>query len=442
MKSAFILALIVILPIVLIGKTNIYSEIDRSANPTHSGLSYNINQNRNWRIHEIIDYFDYDLTGTLTDNSKTDFCYNAVNSSVIDSILFYAPVEDGYSLSNVLIYNYDSASGNLIRTDQRRPDVEASFILSKTFYYYDNQNRITNTQRHNLAIEGFRLSSSTDYFYDNNRLTQSIVSVYSLNPPDTTYYRTINQHDANGRIINIIRSRSDDSLSWTPSAMEDLIYASDDNTTGQDYIDYISHQSMFDFLNDTGCFGKLASDISYSNFVDNTWEYMFHNTYQYNNDGNLSEVLGQVDVGGVWQNNTKVIYSYDANNNRTEYNSYLWLNTNQAWSTTTVKKIYTWEQTTANEDEVLPITGFKISVYPNPFKSGVSVSFRSKSNAVIEAAVYNVKGQLVKSLGTSKSTPLTWDGKDKDGKAAGNGIYFIKASQNGKTVTNKIIRIR
>jgi hypothetical protein len=441
MKSAFILALIVILPVILTGQT-IYSETDHAFNPVLSVINPSLQQNRSWRIHEIRDFFDYDYTGTLTDNSKTEFFYNSTNPSVMDSILFYAPEGDDFTLANTLIYNYDSASGNLIRTDQRRPDVETSFILSKTFYYYDNQNRISNTQRHSLAIDGFRLSSSTEYLYDNNRLAQSLVTVYSQNPPDTTYHRTINQHDADGRIINVVRSRSDDSLSWAITAMGDLTYASDDNTTGQDYIDYVSHQSVLDFLNDTGYFGKLASDLSYYDFIDNIWEYMFQNTYQYNADGFLTEILGQVDMGGVWQNNTKTIYSFDANDNCTELNTYLWLNSIQAWSTPTVKKIYTWEQTTANDDEVLPITDFRISVYPNPFKNGVSVSFKSKSNTVIEAAVYNVKGQLVKSLGKSKTASLTWDGKDKNGVLVGNGIYFIKASQNGKTVTNKIIRIK
>ncbi len=442
MKTVIIIAFIVILPIILIGITANFSDLERFANPTLSGINPNLQQNRNWRIQEIRDFFDYEFTGTLTENSKAQFFYNYIDPSVIDSIEFYAPEGEDYSLINTMIYIYDPASGNLLRIDQRRTDGETSYIGAKTFFYYDNQNRISNMQRHFVAADGFRLSSSTVYAYDNNRLTQSLVTIYSINPPDTTYHKTINQHDTNGRIINVIRSSSEDSLIWTPSAMGDLTYATDDNTTGQDYIDYVSHQYMIEFLNDTGYFGKLASDISYYNYVDGAWHDMRRNTYQYNTGGYLTEILDQVDIGGTWENSTKAIYSYDANNNCAELNTYFWRTDFQEWTTTVTRKIYTWEQSTANEDEVLPVADFRISVYPNPFKNDTNVSFRSKSNAMIDAAVYNIKGQLVKSLGKSKGSTINWDGKDKEGALVGNGMYFIKASQNGQTVTSKIIRIK
>jgi alpha-tubulin suppressor-like RCC1 family protein len=89
-------------------------------------------------------------------------------------------------------------------------------------------------------------------------------------------------------------------------------------------------------------------------------------------------------------------------------------------------------------DEIQPQA--KLQAYPNPFASSLSITLQSKSNAPVKAAVYNIKGQLIKALGNGKT--LTWDGTDKDNNPVSNGIYFVRAEQDGRSVTSKVIRIK
>ncbi len=69
---------------------------------------------------------------------------------------------------------------------------------------------------------------------------------------------------------------------------------------------------------------------------------------------------------------------------------------------------------------------------PNPFAGSTKISFSSKK-ALKEAtavAIYNAKGQLIRTLSLILETPQTgfanWDGKDASGQNVANGIYFYK----------------
>lgn len=104
-----------------------------------------------------------------------------------------------------------------------------------------------------------------------------------------------------------------------------------------------------------------------------------------------------------------------------------------------VGNIITIDTTTNTDNLAIPN---QLAVYPNPFHQELSIRLDSKSNQPTEIIVFNLKGQLVKSFPTSKEANITWDGKDNHGKEISNGLYFIKAEQDGKAVTKKVIRIR
>ena len=70
--------------------------------------------------------------------------------------------------------------------------------------------------------------------------------------------------------------------------------------------------------------------------------------------------------------------------------------------------------------------------YPNPFGTSTRISFNAPK-AFAEApdvAIYNVKGQLVRTLPLTLETPQNgfadWDCKDTSGHNVANGIYFYK----------------
>jgi hypothetical protein len=77
---------------------------------------------------------------------------------------------------------------------------------------------------------------------------------------------------------------------------------------------------------------------------------------------------------------------------------------------------------------------------PNPFHSTTTISYTLDKAARIELSIYNIKGQLVKTLVDSPLSKgnhqTSWDGTDDHGHKVAAGIYPFKIS-NGKFTTSK-----
>ena len=103
-------------------------------------------------------------------------------------------------------------------------------------------------------------------------------------------------------------------------------------------------------------------------------------------------------------------------------------------------------QPTGVEDSVLPVPDFSINSYPNPFSSETRIALQVKSEAVLSANIYNLRGQLVKSFPSmllkQGENQLTWDGKDNRGKALPDGIYFFSAAASGQVHTHRLLLLK
>jgi len=88
-----------------------------------------------------------------------------------------------------------------------------------------------------------------------------------------------------------------------------------------------------------------------------------------------------------------------------------------------------------------------LKIVPNPFRWVISISYSVVKAGHIELKIYNVAGQLVKTLvngeqkaGTYK---IEWDGKDTNGKLMPSGIYFVELKVDDKfTKTKKLLFLR
>lgn len=78
-----------------------------------------------------------------------------------------------------------------------------------------------------------------------------------------------------------------------------------------------------------------------------------------------------------------------------------------------------------------------MQVYPNPFYTGLNIKLSSKNNDV---AIYNTKGQLIRSWKEVKSRELVWDGKDSHKRPVSSGIYLVRAKQGSTISTTKILK--
>ena len=82
--------------------------------------------------------------------------------------------------------------------------------------------------------------------------------------------------------------------------------------------------------------------------------------------------------------------------------------------------------------------------YPNPFSSSTTVSFylchRGTEDA--EIRIYNIKGQLIKTIipMTNDQCPMTtieWDGRDENGKPVSSGLYFYQLKIEDEIIDTK-----
>ena len=91
--------------------------------------------------------------------------------------------------------------------------------------------------------------------------------------------------------------------------------------------------------------------------------------------------------------------------------------------------------------------------YPNPFNPSTTIPFSVYGSQFIVHSpihttlkIYNIKGQLVKTLVDEEKLPgnynIIWDGKDNSGKEVSSGIYFYQLKTKDYTDTKKMVLVR
>jgi hypothetical protein len=102
---------------------------------------------------------------------------------------------------------------------------------------------------------------------------------------------------------------------------------------------------------------------------------------------------------------------------------------------------------TGNEDELSPSAGdLQLANYPNPFNPSTTITYTLPKPSEIRLSVYNLKGQLVRSLtGEFKAAgthQVVWDGKDNLNKQASSGVYFIRLQAGRTSLTHKVLLMK
>lgn len=102
---------------------------------------------------------------------------------------------------------------------------------------------------------------------------------------------------------------------------------------------------------------------------------------------------------------------------------------------------------TSNSDMISsPYVESDIYNYPNPFNPSTTIKFNLSRSGNVEIAIYNVKGQQIKSLshGYQKegTHQMVWDGKDQHGSKVSSGVYFLRLKLSEKTITKKMLMMK
>jgi photosystem II stability/assembly factor-like uncharacterized protein len=106
------------------------------------------------------------------------------------------------------------------------------------------------------------------------------------------------------------------------------------------------------------------------------------------------------------------------------------------------------DTTVANDDPATPATPDpELACYPNPFRGSTNVKFTQINNSPTTVAIYNTRGQLVRTLvNDQKLSPgehiIAWDGKTNSGQLTAAGIYFYKMISGRFSATRKMIMMK
>ncbi len=86
------------------------------------------------------------------------------------------------------------------------------------------------------------------------------------------------------------------------------------------------------------------------------------------------------------------------------------------------------------------------SAYPNPFKSSTTIRFDMLNPGPMKIAIYNLNGQLVKTLIAGKMESgvhsLIWNGTDENGKPVPSGAYLYRLQTNEYDFTRRVILLK
>jgi hypothetical protein len=101
----------------------------------------------------------------------------------------------------------------------------------------------------------------------------------------------------------------------------------------------------------------------------------------------------------------------------------------------------------ASQGALLSKTPFALyGSWPNPFRGGTTINFSLPSEGRARLAVYNVAGQLVRTLTDgvlpAGSQSVSWDGRNQAGRSVPGGVYFYRLSLGDRTLTHKAVLVR
>ena len=102
----------------------------------------------------------------------------------------------------------------------------------------------------------------------------------------------------------------------------------------------------------------------------------------------------------------------------------------------------------SNDDPVLPdpVQLSLLQNYPNPFNPTTTISYSLPEASKTKLDIYNLKGQLVKSLINADQAAgrhnAIWDGEDSNNHKVASGVYLYRLSSSNKNITKRMLLMK
>jgi hypothetical protein len=99
----------------------------------------------------------------------------------------------------------------------------------------------------------------------------------------------------------------------------------------------------------------------------------------------------------------------------------------------------------------VPAESTVLQNYPNPFNPETWIPYALSEQAYVVIKIYNIAGQLIRTLDLGVKAPGTylskdraayWDGKDDAGDEVASGVYFYRLYAGDKVLTRKMVVLK
>lgn len=439
MKTKYALFLMLVLPIMLLAA----NPFSWKVTPNASALL----NSRGWRTSQVTNsYYEWD---EIIPEMRFNYYYGSNTTALIDSMYIDEWDEDES------VWKFAQQKGYTTHTPHGRIAELLSYVdvsgegdylpLVKVNFTYNAQNRLTAAV---FNFNGIIFDSDEEWIVANGMyyIYGAGTSFYAVNfnefeDPEFRYTKSEFDFDARGRIIKEYSSHSPDSLNWNSNySRTSYTYHPQDNHTGADLIEFISTK-MFDMIMFDQFFlpGMITEEITES-WMDDSWYATDKTTYEYDSLFRVTVQNNFFPAGEVWLQIARELYFYGDNGQMSHsINQDAWSGEYENYERTD----YVWESyTSANDDYLNPSPSLSLSVYPSPFSQELHISSQSDVKAAFKVGVYNLRGQLVRSLDSSMGAEIIWDGRDNQGKDSPTGLYLIRAQQKDQTGFRKVLKVK
>lgn len=414
----------------------------------------------------VYDYHENILLRDLNNNSKLDIITNTYDHSTqnFQILIFNDYIVHGYgSNKHISISNY----ANIIYCADVNYDNYLDIIFSSHLgqflgvLYNNGSGQFSPPTYYNLNYHPTGLACGD--LNGNGRADILVSAVYHLdawfNSDSGLVYTNISDTARAYRVkIADVDNDGDNDIIGTDWGMPGtpkrlLIYTNDG--TGNfslSYTKWISEAMAQIFLSDLNndSFPNVIYNVSYS-YPNSNYE-LFHTYILFNNqDGTFQDPVNYYT--GVCSHK-----SYAADLDGNGWNDIITLNYdfyNPPPDTGTIHILFNDGNGNFVEDPVVgimesepPITsGYELyQNYPNPFNSSTTISYYLEKTANIELAIYNIKGQLIKTITNEQQKggihSVRWDATNNAGKEVSSGVYLYTLRVDDRVFTRKMLLIR
>ncbi len=177
-------------------------------------------------------------------------------------------------------------------------------------------------------------------------------------------------------------------------------------------------------------------------------------TIYYQEDHHTDLMLQHINFDGTIWNNPMLVcdkpgYSVNVQINPAPDNKYFitWLDSRDLLSQYFLfGQLLQFDPNATDDPTDIPAWTPNLSVYPNPFNPETTVQFSLPGDSKVDLRVYNVKGQLVRTL-CNEVLPcgnhqIEWNGTDKSDKSVASGVYLINLNIDGKDYRSKALLLK